>query len=127
MDKIAAKVLQIAASAVAPSLIEIFNMSNDSYQFPSEWKAAKVTLFFKKGQRSLMERILFNQIYEYFNQKNLFSKHQFGFTPYRKPPIISPALEDKPPPPPSISPSNYQRSHHSKYKPPEYSPPPPPI
>ena len=98
MDNIAAKVLLMAALAVAPSLTEIFNMSIDTQQFPSEWKTAKVIPLFKRGQRSLldkyrpisilpvvskrMERILYDQIYEYFDQQNLFSKHQFGFRPY---------------------------------------------
>ena len=61
-------------------------------------EAAKVIPLFKKGQRSLLDnyrplsilpvaskrigRILYNQIHEYFNQKNLFSKHQFVFRPY---------------------------------------------
>ena len=98
MDSIAAKVLQMAALAVAPSLTEIFNMSIDTQQFPSEWKTAKVIPLFKSSQRSLldnyrpisilpvvsklMERILHDQIYKYYDQKNLFSKHQFGFRPY---------------------------------------------
>ena len=46
MDNIAAKVLQIAAPVVAPSLTEIFNMSIDTQQFPSEWKTAKVIPLF---------------------------------------------------------------------------------
>ena len=29
-----------------------------------------------------MERILYDQIYEFFDQQNLFSKHQFGFRRY---------------------------------------------
>ena len=86
MDNIAAKVLKMAAPVVAPSLTEIFNMSIDTQQFPSEWKIP----LFKRGQRSLldnyrpisilpvvsklMERILYDQIYEYFDQQNLFSK-----------------------------------------------------
>ena len=98
MDNIVAKVLQMAAPAVAPSLTEIFNMSIDTQQFFSEWKTAKVIPFFKKGKLSLldnyrpisilpivsklMERILYDQIYEYFDQQNLFSKHQFDFRPY---------------------------------------------
>ena len=96
MDNIAAKVLKIAALLyIASSLTESFNMSIDSYQFPSEWKAAKVIPLFTKGQRSLldnyrpisilpvlsklMERILYNQIYEYFDQKNLFFKTSIWF------------------------------------------------
>ncbi|CAB4024243.1 Hypothetical predicted protein, partial [Paramuricea clavata] len=98
MDKFSAKILQIAAPVIAPSLTEIFNMSIDSDQFPSDWKAARVIPLFKKGQRSmldnyrpisilpvvskLMERIMYDQMYEYLNQNNLFSKHQFGFRPY---------------------------------------------
>ncbi|CAB4019051.1 Hypothetical predicted protein, partial [Paramuricea clavata] len=73
-------------------------MSIDSDQFPSDWKAARVIPLFKKGQRSmldnyrpisilpvvskLMERIMYDQMYEYLNQNNFFSKHQFGFRPY---------------------------------------------
>ena len=45
MDNIVAKVLQMAAPAVAPSLTEIFNMSIDTQQFFSEWKTAKVIPF----------------------------------------------------------------------------------
>ena len=64
----------------------------------TDWKAARVIPLFKKGQRSmldnyrpisilpvvskLMERIMYDQMYEYLNQNNLFSKHQFGFRPY---------------------------------------------
>jgi hypothetical protein len=70
-------------------------MSIDLDQFPSEWKAARVIPLFKKGQRSLldnyrpisilpvvsklMERILYDQMFEYLNRENLLSKHQFGF------------------------------------------------
>ncbi|CAB4006398.1 Hypothetical predicted protein [Paramuricea clavata] len=91
MDKISAKILQVAAPVIAPSLTEIFNMSIDSDQFPSDWKAARVIPLFKKGQRSmldnyrpisilpvvskLVERIMYDQMYEYLNQNNLFSKH----------------------------------------------------
>jgi retron-type reverse transcriptase len=73
-------------------------MSIDLDQFPSEWKAARVIPLFKKGQRSLLdnyrpililpvvsklvERILYDQMFEYLNRENLLSKHQFGFRPY---------------------------------------------
>lgn len=83
-DKISAKVLWAAASAIAPSLTEIFNISMDSNQFPSDWKTARVIPLFKKGQRSvldnyrpisilpvvskIMERLLYNQIFDYFTK-----------------------------------------------------------
>ena len=85
-------------SAIAPSLTDIFNMSIDSNQFPSDWKAARVIPLFKKGQWSIldnyrpisilpvvtkiMERLLYNQIFDYFAKKDLLSKHQFGFRPF---------------------------------------------
>ena len=97
IDKISAKVLRAAASAIAPSLTEIFNMSIDSNRFPSDWKTARVIPLFKNGQRSvldnyrpisilpvvskIMERLLYNQISDYFTKKQLLSKHQFGFRP----------------------------------------------
>ena len=87
MDKNSAKVLQVAAPAIALSLTEIFNMSIDLDQLPSEWKAARVIPLFKKGQRSLldnyrpisilpvvsklMERILYDQMFEYLNRENI--------------------------------------------------------
>ena len=54
VDKISAKVLRAAASAIAPSLAEIFNMSIDSNCFHSYWKTARVIPLFKKGQRSVL-------------------------------------------------------------------------
>ena len=81
MDKISAKVRQVAAPAIAPSLTEIFSMSIDLDQFHSERKVAKVIPLFKRCQRplldnfwpisilplvsKLMERILYDQMFEY--------------------------------------------------------------
>ena len=92
MDKISVKLLKTTAPAIAPSLTEIINILTDS-----EWKNARVIASFKKGQQTilenyrpisilavvskLIERILYDQIYGYFNQENLFSKQQFGFRP----------------------------------------------
>ena len=98
VNKISAKVLRAAASAITPSLAEIFNMSIDSNCFPSYWKTARVIPLFKKGQRSVLdnyrpisilpvvskiiERFLYNQIHDYFSRKQLLSKHQSGFRPF---------------------------------------------
>ena len=97
VNKISAKVLRAAASAIAQSLAEIFNMPIDSNCFPSDWKTARVIPLFKKGQWSvldnyrpisillvvsnIMERFLYNQIYGYFTRKQLLSKNQFCFRP----------------------------------------------
>ena len=37
------------------SLTEIFNISRDSNQFPSDWKAARVIPLFRKGQQSVLD------------------------------------------------------------------------
>ena len=73
----------------------IFNQAITLCTFPHEWKIARVIPFFKNGKRSLpgnyqpisvlpaiskvMERILYNQLYEYLTANNILSKHQFGF------------------------------------------------
>jgi hypothetical protein len=70
-------------------------MSIASDRFPMEWKVARVTSIFKKGQRTmldnyrpisilpviskLMERILYDQMYDYLKKQNILSEHQFGF------------------------------------------------
>jgi hypothetical protein len=70
-------------------------MSIATDSFPMEWKVARVTPIFKKGQRTvldnyrpisilpavskLMERILCDQMYEYLKKQNILSEHQFGF------------------------------------------------
>ena len=75
----AMNIYAILLSAIVHSLTEIFNMSIDTDQFPSKWKAARVIPLFKKGQRSMldnyrpisivsvvskvMERVLYDQMY----------------------------------------------------------------
>ena len=88
LDKVSAKVLQIAAPAVTQPLTKFFNKAIDLGQFPLEWKAARVIPVFKKGQRAmldnyrlisilpivikLMERILSNQLSYSIWKKKVF-------------------------------------------------------
>ena len=55
VNDISAKVLKAAAPAIAAHLTRIFNMSIASGKFPMEWKAARLTPIFKKGQRSMLD------------------------------------------------------------------------
>ena len=63
--------------------------------FPDSFKISKIILLFKMGDSSLLsnyrpisllptiskifERILYNQLYEYFNSNNLLAEQQYGF------------------------------------------------
>ena len=63
--------------------------------FPDSFKISKITPLFKKGDVSMLsnyrpisllptiskifERILYNQLYDYFNSNNLLAEEQYGF------------------------------------------------
>ncbi|CAB4028339.1 Hypothetical predicted protein, partial [Paramuricea clavata] len=95
LDKISGKILKTAAPTIALSLTHIFNHAIITNCFPYEWKAARLLPLHKKGPRDLpenyrpisilpaiskvMERIMYDQIYEYLNDNSILSEHQFGF------------------------------------------------
>ena len=95
LDKISGKILKTAAPTIALSLAHIFNHAIITSCFPYEWKAARLLPLHKKGPRDLpenyrpisilpaiskvMERIMYDQIYEYLNDNSILSEHQFGF------------------------------------------------
>ena len=95
IDKISCKIIKIAAPAIADSLTHIFNQAIISSSFPDQWKVASVTPLFKNGQRNcpgnyrptsvlpatskIMERIMYNQLYNYLTKFGLLSNSQFGF------------------------------------------------
>ena len=76
-------------------LLKIFNDSLLLGIFPQSLKIAKVTPFYKSGKKNLMtnywpisvlscfseilERIMYNHLYSYLNDNNLFFQKQFGF------------------------------------------------
>ena len=80
---IPSKLLQMAASIVAPSLIAVFTKSILTGIYPTEWKTARVTSVFKKGVKSdlnnyrpisvipvvskVFEKIVYDQLYQYLN------------------------------------------------------------
>jgi hypothetical protein len=101
VDKIPGKTLKLAApvNVIAQSLTNLFNYSITTETFPSEWKIAKVIPLHmhKSGPRNLLdnyrpisilpaiskifEKILYRQLFTYFNTNNIISKYQFGFRP----------------------------------------------
>ena len=97
MDGISAKVLKIAAPVIAPLLALIFNQSISTGIFPSDWKIARVTPIFKTGAKhdmenyrpisvisivpKIMEKLIYNQLYDYLINSNILSNSQHGFRP----------------------------------------------
>ena len=95
IDKISARILKVTAPVITNWIAKIFNGSVESGEFPLDWKIARVTPLHKKGPRNLLdnyrpisilstiskvlEKILYEQFYDYLSTNNLFSKHQFGF------------------------------------------------
>ena len=95
LDKISGRILKVAANSIAPSLTHIFNHGLISNCFPDEWKMARLVPIHKKGPRDLienyrpisilpaiskiMERILYEQIYQYLSENSLLTEHQYGF------------------------------------------------
>ena len=95
LDGVSNKLLKFAAHIVAPSLTEIFTTSINTGIFPTEWKTARVTPIFKKGKKNdlnnyrpisviptvakILEKIVYEQLFSYFNDNNLLTSCQSGF------------------------------------------------
>ena len=95
VDKISSEILKIASPIISNSLTYIFNQAVILCSFPLEWKVAKVTPLYKSGHRNspgnyrpisvlpilskIMERILYDQLYDYLTKFELLSNCQFGF------------------------------------------------
>ncbi len=95
IDKISCKIIKIAAPAITDSLTYIFNQAITLSSFPDDWKMARVIPLYKNGHRNIpgnyrpisilptiskiMERILYNQLYDYLTEFKLLSNNQFGF------------------------------------------------
>ena len=95
LDMIPSKLLKMAASVVTPSLTAIFTKSIITGIYPTEWKMARVTPVFKKGEKSdlnnyrpisvipvvskVFEKIVYDQLYQYLNDNQLLSSCQSGF------------------------------------------------
>ena len=96
LDNIPARLLKDCPDLISESLTQIFNESINQGLFPVDWKKARVTPIYKNsGERNdpsnyrpisvipiiakLIERVVYNQLYEYFINNKLLSLHQSGF------------------------------------------------
>ena len=94
-DKISNKLLKHVKHELTDPLTRIINQTIDTGIFPDLLKIAKVTPIFKKGNMDefsnyrpvsvlpsvskVFERIMHNQIYEYFTKQKLLFPSQYGF------------------------------------------------
>ncbi|MCP4485226.1 MAG: reverse transcriptase family protein, partial [Flavobacteriaceae bacterium] len=87
--------MKLALPLIENSLAFLFNTSIQTSQFPKVWKVARVTPIFKGGEKTdksnyrpisvlpvisrLFEKLIFDQLYQYLNEKDLISHNQSGF------------------------------------------------
>ena len=94
-DGLSVKLLKYLSPAIKEPLILIINQSMLTGIFPEKLKIAKVIPLFKKDDRlnmdnyrpisilpaisKIFERVVYNQLYEYFSHNKLFYEGQYGF------------------------------------------------
>ena len=99
MDQISNNLLKIAAPVVSRSLGKIFNISVKAGVFPADWKLACAAPIFKNGSESelgnyrpismlsavarVFERLIYEQLSEYFQENNFLTKYQSGFRKFQ--------------------------------------------
>ena len=95
LDGISAEVMKMGAEVLCVPLTLIINVSIVSGQFPTAWKESKCVPLFKKGDRRqkenyrpvsllsvsgmVLEKIVADQIEDFFERNKLFGSFQFGF------------------------------------------------
>lgn len=94
-DSINTKVVKRVSYSIAPVLCHIINLSLEKGVFPKTLKLTIITPIFKKEDKENMkfyrpialipvfakifERVIYNNLYNYFECNNIFTKDQFGF------------------------------------------------
>ena len=89
--------LKLCSESIYKPLTLIFKSCSKTGQFPSEWKKANVVPVFKKGDKQLVknyypisllsitgnisEKLLYNQMFDFFIRNDLISQNQSGFKP----------------------------------------------
>ena len=94
-DDFSSNVIIDAYDGLKNILFHVFKISSEQGRFPDSLKIAKVTLIFKSGDKDtgsnyrpisilpvfskVLERIMYNRIYNHFHSKGLLYEKQFGF------------------------------------------------
>ena len=99
-DNLPAKLLKMSAIIIKTPLTKLFNMSLSQGIFPTSWKEAIIyPIFKKKGSTSdptnyrpisllpciskILEKIVFQKIYQHLTENSLLSEKQSGYRPKR--------------------------------------------
>ena len=94
-DNISSYFLKLALPFTSGSLAHLFNIAIETSTFPDSWKIARVTSIFKEGDKCersnyrpisvlpviarLFEKLVFDQLYRYFDENGFLSPDQSGF------------------------------------------------
>ncbi len=95
MDGISVKILKISCNQILAPLLHTINLSFNTSNVPSAWKAAKVTPVYKAGDHEetnnyrsisvltvvskIVERYVHGLLYDFLNDLNLITACQSGF------------------------------------------------
>ena len=96
-DDISVKMLKLCAPSICKPLTLLFENCVRSGEFPNVWKRSNIVPVHKKGNKQLiknyrpvsllpicgklMEKLMFNSIFNFIDTRNLLSVHQSGFRP----------------------------------------------
>ena len=96
-DNISIRMLKICGPSIYKPLEIIFNQCLETGVFLSEWKKGNIVSIHKKGDKQILknycpvsllpicgkilERLMFNEMFEFFIENKLISTSQSGFTP----------------------------------------------
>jgi hypothetical protein len=111
VDLMSNKLLKYVKYELAPTITDLINLMIKNGTFPDSLKIAKVIPLFKKDNShyfenyrpisilpsvsKVFERVIYNQIYKYFTDLNLFYKNQHGFRAYHSTEFAALQLLDK--------------------------------
>ena len=96
-DNISIRMLKICASSIYKPLEMIFKQCFETGVFPSQWKKANTVPIHKRGDKQalehyrsvsllpiygkVLERLMFNEMFNFFIENKLISSNQSGFKP----------------------------------------------
>ena len=96
-DNISIRMLKVCGPSICKPLEIIFNQCLETGVFLSEWKKGNIVSIHKKGDKQILknycpvsllpicgkilERLMFNDMFEFFIENKLISTSQSGFTP----------------------------------------------